>query len=92
MYRSAVGAIGERGACPSASHIFTVMASSFMRKLRKTGAVDADGNIVTLPRLPSVTGKHKPSGWNRWSAAEKVEHIAELRAHEAARHLGRGAP
>jgi hypothetical protein len=26
-----------------------------MRKLRKTGAVDTDGNVVTIPRLPSVT-------------------------------------
>jgi hypothetical protein len=46
-----------------------------MRKLRKTGAVDADGNVVALPRLPSVTGSHKPPGWNRWSVAEKVEHL-----------------
>jgi hypothetical protein len=46
-----------------------------MRKLRKTGAVDADGNVVTIPRLPSVTGPDKPPGWNRWSAAEKVEHL-----------------
>jgi hypothetical protein len=46
-----------------------------MRKLRKTRAVDADGNVVTLPRLPSVTGANKPPGWNRWSAAEKVEHL-----------------
>jgi hypothetical protein len=30
---------------------------------------------VTLPRLPSVTGSHKPPGWNRWSATEKVEHL-----------------
>jgi hypothetical protein len=46
-----------------------------MRKLRKTGAVDADGNVVTIPRLPPVTGTHKPPGWNRWSAGEKVEHL-----------------
>jgi hypothetical protein len=26
-------------------------------------------------RLPSVTGAQKPPGWNRWSAAEKVEHL-----------------
>jgi hypothetical protein len=51
------------------------MASSPIRKLRKTGAVDPDGNVVTIPRLPSVTGAHKPPGWNRWSAAEKVEHL-----------------
>ena len=46
-----------------------------MRKLRKTGAVDPDGKVVTIPRLPSVTGVHKPTGWNRRSAAEKVEHL-----------------
>jgi hypothetical protein len=51
------------------------MASSPMRKLRKTRAVDRDGNVVAIPRLPSVTGTHKPPGWNRWSAAEKVEHL-----------------
>jgi hypothetical protein len=49
-----------------------------MRKLRKTGAVDPDGNVVTIPRLPSVTGAHKPPGWNRWSAAEKVEHLLSM--------------
>jgi hypothetical protein len=50
-------------------------ASSPMRKLRKTAAVDRDGNVVTIPRLPSVRGTYKPPGWNRWSAAEKVEHL-----------------
>jgi hypothetical protein len=54
------------------------MASSSMRKLRKTGAVDQDGNVVTIPRLPSLTGAHKPPGWNRWSAAEKVEHLLSM--------------
>jgi hypothetical protein len=49
-----------------------------MRKLRKTGAVDQDGNLVTIPRLPSVAGANKPPGWNRWSAAEKVEHLLGL--------------
>jgi signal transduction histidine kinase len=54
------------------------MASSPMRKLRKTGAVDQDGNVVIIPRLPSVTGANKPRGWNRWSAAEKAEHLLGL--------------
>src|SRR5215469_16199190 len=54
------------------------MASSPMRRLRKTGAVDENGNLVTIPRLPSVTGANKPRGWNRWSAAEKVEHLLRL--------------
>jgi hypothetical protein len=49
-----------------------------MRKLRKTGAVDQDGNIVTIPRLPSVAGSNKPPGWNRWSPAERVEHLLGL--------------
>jgi hypothetical protein len=49
-----------------------------MRRLRKTGAVDQDGNIVTIPRLPSVAGANKPSGWKRWSPAEKVEHLLGL--------------
>ena len=49
-----------------------------MRKLRKTGAVDQDGNAITIPRLPSVAGTDKPSGWDRWSAAEKVEHLLGL--------------
>ena len=51
------------------------MASSPMRKLRKTGAVDEHGNLVTIPRLPSVTGANKPPDWNRWSAAEKAQHL-----------------
>ena len=56
-----------------------------MRKLRKTGAVDQDGNFVTIPRLPAVTGANKPPGWNRWSPAEKAEHLLGLsldRMHE----------
>ena len=56
-----------------------------MRKLRKTGAVDQDGNIVTIPRLPAVAGSNKPPGWNRRSSAEKAEHLLGLsldRMHE----------
>ena len=53
------------------------MASLPMRKLRKTGAVDRDGNVVIIPR-PSVAGSNKPPGWNRWSPAEKVEHLLGL--------------
>jgi hypothetical protein len=49
-----------------------------MRKLRKTGAADQDGNLVTIPRLPSVAGSNKPPGWNRWSPAEKAEHLLGL--------------
>jgi hypothetical protein len=49
-----------------------------MRRLRKTGAVDQDGNIVTIPRLPAVAGANKPRGWKRWSPAEKAEHLLGL--------------
>ena len=56
----------------------SIMASSPMRKLRKTGAVDQDGSLVTIPRLPSISGANKPPGWNRRSAAEKVEHLLGL--------------
>jgi hypothetical protein len=56
-----------------------------MRKLRKTRGVDQDGNVVTIPRLPSVAGSNKPPCWNRWSPAEKAEHLLGLsldRMHE----------
>ena len=33
---------------------------------------------MTIPRLPSISGANKPPGWNRWSAAEKVEHLLGL--------------
>ena len=49
-----------------------------MRKLRKPVAVDQDGNVVTIPRLPSVAVSNKPPGWNRWSPAEKAEHLLGL--------------
>jgi hypothetical protein len=49
-----------------------------MRRLRKTGAVDHDGNVITIPCLASVAGSNKPPGWNRWSPAERVEHLLGL--------------
>jgi hypothetical protein len=36
-----------------------------MRKLRKTGVVDQEGNVVIILRLPSVTGANKRPGWNQ---------------------------
>ena len=32
----------------------------------------------SIPRLPSVTGANKPPDWNRWSSAEKAEHLLGL--------------
>ena len=49
-----------------------------MRRARKIGAVDQDGNLVTIPRLPSVTNADKPAGWQRWSDAEKVQYLLGL--------------
>jgi hypothetical protein len=49
-----------------------------MRRLRKTGAIDQDGNVVTIQRLLSITGPNGPPGWTRWSAAEKVEQLLGL--------------
>ena len=45
-----------------------------MKRMRKAGVMDAAGEVVTFPFLPPGTGATKPRGWNRWSAAEKVEH------------------
>jgi hypothetical protein len=59
-----------------------------MRRLRKTGAVDQDGNVVTIPRLPSVAGSNKPPGWNRWSDAEKVEHLLGMSLDRMHDYLG----
>ena len=42
-----------------------VMTGFPMRKLRKTGAVDQEGNVVIILRLPSVTGANKRPGWNQ---------------------------
>ena len=52
-----------------------------MSKLRKTGAVDENGNLVTIPRLPSVTGANKPPGWRYFSAAQKIASIAAARSY-----------
>jgi hypothetical protein len=59
-----------------------------MRRLRKTGAVDQDGTVITIPRLPSVTDANKPPGWNRWSPAEKVEHLLGMSLDRMAEILG----
>jgi hypothetical protein len=50
------------------------------------GALDpTTGEVVVIPRLPSVTGADKPPGWNRWSEGEKVQDLLGLsldRMHE----------
>jgi hypothetical protein len=43
--------------------------------------------IISIPRLPAVAGASKPPGWNRWSAAEKVEHLLSLSLDRMAEYL-----
>jgi hypothetical protein len=66
---------GALARAPSASHILGSWQAPPCASCARTAAVDPDGNVVTIPRLPSVTGAHKPPGWSRWSPAEKVEHL-----------------
>jgi hypothetical protein len=54
-----------------------------MRKLRKTGAVDQDGEPDDHPGRGALAGANKPPSWNRWGAAEKVEHLLGLSASTA---------
>jgi hypothetical protein len=44
-----------------------------MRKLCKTGAEVANGEVIAFPRMPRVADL--PRGWRHWSPAEKVEHL-----------------
>jgi hypothetical protein len=47
-----------------------------MCRLRKTGgAVDEDGNVISIPRLPSPVPRSRPAETGGWSAAEKLEHL-----------------
>jgi hypothetical protein len=64
------------------------MAGSPIRRLRKTGALDpTTGEVVVIPRLPSVTGASKPPGWNRWPADAKLEHLLGLSLDRMAEYL-----
>ena len=58
-----------------------------MRRLRKTGAIEQDGNVLTIPRLPPVAGASKPPGWNRCPADEKLEHLLGLSLDRMAEYL-----
>ena len=42
-----------------------VMTGFPMRKLRKTGVVDEEGNVVIILRLPSVICANKRPGWDQ---------------------------
>jgi hypothetical protein len=50
-----------------------------MHRLRKIdGAVDEDGNVVSIPRLPAITGTAKPLGWDHWPPHEKLDHLLDM--------------
>jgi hypothetical protein len=49
------------------------MAGSPMRRLRKTGAQVANGEVIAFPRMPRIADL--PRGWRHWSPAEKVERL-----------------
>jgi hypothetical protein len=55
-----------------------------MRKLRKTGAVDQDGNVITIPRPPSVAGANKP-------VLRGTESLLTHRWREVDRTIGRSS-
>ncbi len=53
------------------------------QRARKASVRDASGEVVPFPYLPRVTGADKPPGWNRWSPAEKVEHLLGMSLDQA---------
>jgi hypothetical protein len=55
---TAVLHLDASGGGPRRLQTFPPSPASFpMRKLRKTGALDQDGNLIIILRLPPVTGK-----------------------------------
>ena len=53
------------------------MAGSPLKRARKAGVTDpGTGALVPFPYTPRVT--ELPSGWRRWSPAEKIEHALNM--------------
>jgi hypothetical protein len=65
-----------------------------MRKLRKTGAVDEHGNLVTIPRLPSVTAEPslRHSNGSSRAAYWRQPQVIRVIAMVTAKVGGRGTP
>lgn len=59
------------------------MAGCPIRRARKAVVRDQRGSVIAFPFLPRVAGADKPPGWNRWSAAEKVEHLLGMSLDQA---------
>lgn len=51
------------------------MAGNPLSRQRNAKILDQDGNLISVPRLPTINGSNKPRGWNGRSPAEKAEHL-----------------
>ncbi|HEY1431320.1 MAG TPA: hypothetical protein VGF39_06810 [Stellaceae bacterium] len=49
------------------------MVGSPLKRQRKLGVRDEDGNLIAFPYMPRVA--ELPPGWRHWSPAEKVKHL-----------------
>jgi hypothetical protein len=52
------------------------MAGSPLKRQRKLGLRAKDGRVIAFPYMPRVADL--PSGWRRFSAAQKIEHLIGL--------------
>jgi hypothetical protein len=51
------------------------MAGSPLKRQRKLGVRDEDGNLVRFPYLHPVSGRNGPRDWRAWSPAQKLEYL-----------------
>jgi hypothetical protein len=64
------------------------MAGSPLKRQRKAGVRHEDGGVIAFPFLRRVAGADKPPGWDRWSLAEKVEHLLGMSLDRIHDYLG----
>jgi hypothetical protein len=70
--RSLLGAAGGKF---SPSHAREKAACSPLRRQRKLGVRDEDGNLVRFPYLRPVSDRNGPRDWRAWSPAQKLEYL-----------------
>ena len=51
------------------------MAGSPLKRQRKLGVRDEDGNLVRFPYLRPVSGRNGQRDWRVWSPAQKLEYL-----------------
>jgi hypothetical protein len=51
------------------------MAGFPLKRQRKLGVSDEDGNLVRFPYLRPVSGRNGPRDWRAWSPAQKFEYL-----------------